>query len=62
MRIKLVYLLMFGILCILSTQAMADTAFNMTGGDAGNNSSFFNTGGANMWNPAGLPVSNAITG
>jgi hypothetical protein len=56
MRIKLVYLLMFGILCILSTPAMA-AVFNMTGNDAGNTSSFYNTGGANMWSPSGLPVS-----
>jgi hypothetical protein len=57
MRIKLVYLLVLGILCILNTPALADTAFNMTAGDGANNSSFFNTGGVTTWNPAGLPVS-----
>jgi hypothetical protein len=56
MRIKLVYLLMFGILCILSMPAMA-AVFTMTGGDAGNNSSFYNTGGSYLWSPAGAPVS-----
>ncbi len=56
MRIKLVYLLMFGILCILNVQAMADTDFVMTQGDNANNSSFYNTGGVSWWSPAGLPV------
>ena len=56
MRNTLVCLLVFGIICILSAQAVAATNFVMTGGDAGNNSSFYNTGGSYLWSPAGAPT------
>jgi hypothetical protein len=52
MRIKLVYLLMFGMLCILNTPALAAV---MTAGDTNSANTSFNSDVQLHWNPAGAP-------
>ena len=56
MKIKLVYLFMFGILCILNTPVLA-ASIVMTANDANSATTSFNGDVQLHWSPAGAPIS-----